>query len=225
MINKKNDKANLEKKRGLFFQIALIIAFSLVLFAFEWDTAIGGKNTAFQIAGIDIETELVPITRQKELKPPEPKKHIEFKILEDNEPVEEEAELPSTEIDPNEGYVTPEMLDTEEDFDHSDPVIWDFTELAPEFPGGMKALLHYLGKHIKYPTIAVENDIQGKVYVRFVINEKGELGDAQVIRSVDSLLDKEALRVVSNLPKWKPGRQAGKPVSVWFTIPIVFVLE
>lgn len=225
MINKKNDKANLEKKRGLFFQIALIIAFSLVLFAFEWGTEIGKKNTAFQIAGIDIETEVIPITRQKELKPPEPKKHIEFKIVEDDEPIEVEPELPSTEIDPNEGYIVPDIPDTEEDFDHGDPDIWDYTEVAPVFPGGMKGLLHYLGKHTKYPTIAVENDIQGKVYVRFVINEKGEVGDAQLIRSVDPLLDKEALRVVSNLPKWKPGRQAGKPVSVWFTIPIVFVLK
>ena len=225
MINKKNDKANLEKKRGLFFQIALVITFSVVLFAFEWGTETGKKNAAYQIAGIDIETEVIPVTRHKELKPPAPKKHIEFKIVEDDEPVTEEPELPSIEIDPDESYEVPEIPDTDEGFDCGDPGIWEFTEVAPEFPGGMKGLLHYLGKHTRYPSIAAENGIQGKVYVRFVINENGEVGDAQLIRSVDPALDKEALRVVGNLPRWKPGKQAGKPVSVWFTIPIVFVLE
>lgn len=225
MINKKNDKADLEKKRGLFFQIALIITFSSVLFAFEWGTEIDKKSAAYQIAGIDIETEMIPVTRPKELKPPPPQKYVEYKMVKDDEPIIDEPELPTTEIDPNEGYFVPEISDTDEGFDNKDPETWDFVEVQPKFPGGMAGLLHYLRENTKYPTNAIENDVQGKVYVRFVITEKGKVEDAHIIRSVYPVLDKEALRVINNLPTWKPGEQAGKPVRVWFTIPIVFVLR
>jgi len=222
MRNIKNDKANLEKKRGLFFQIGLILAFSLLLFAFEWSSEIN-KTGYKQVAGIDIETEMTPITRQKELKPPLPKKYVEFKIVENKEEVKEPVDIIDVDIDPGDSYSIPVIVDEPED--EPEEKIWVITEVAPEPPGGIKGLQHFLAKNTKYPVQAIENDMQGKGYVRFVINEKGEVENAYVIRPVYPLLDKEALRVVESLPEWKPGKQNGKAVKVWFTVPIVFVLK
>jgi len=95
----------------------------------------------------------------------------------------------------------------------------------PSFPGGEAAMMTYIVENIKYPQEALENDIQGTVYIRFVVTSTGAVGEAQVLRSVQELLDKEALRVVKSLPKWSPGKQNGNPVSVWFQIPIKFVLQ
>ena len=97
--------------------------------------------------------------------------------------------------------------------------------MAEEFPGGELALRKFIGNSIKYPVIAQENGIQGKVYVTFVVDKTGGVTSATIARGVDPSLDKEALRVVNNLPKWKPGKQRGKPVRVSYTVPINFVLQ
>ena len=98
-------------------------------------------------------------------------------------------------------------------------------EEMPEFPGGVLALRQYLASSVKYPVIAQENGIQGKVYVNFVVNKDGSVSNAKIARGVDPSLDAEALRVVSTLPKWKPGKQRGAPVRVSYTVPISFKLE
>ena len=98
-------------------------------------------------------------------------------------------------------------------------------EEMPEFPGGELALRKYIAKAIVYPTIAQENGIQGKVFVNFVVNKDGSVSNAKIARGVDPSVDAEALRVVSTLPKWKPGKQRGVPVRVSYTVPISFKLE
>jgi protein TonB len=98
-------------------------------------------------------------------------------------------------------------------------------EEMPEFPGGVLALRQYLASAVKYPVIAQENGIQGKVYVNFVVEKDGSVTKAKIARGVDPSLDAEALRVVSTLPKWKPGKQRGAPVRVSYTVPISFKLE
>ena len=95
----------------------------------------------------------------------------------------------------------------------------------PEFPGGDLELRKYIAQNIQYPEIAKENGIQGKVFVQFVVNQKGEVEQVKVVRGVDPSLDKEAVRVIQSLPKWKPGSQRGKPVKVSFTVPINFQLN
>jgi protein TonB len=95
----------------------------------------------------------------------------------------------------------------------------------PAFPGGESAMMGYIVENIQYPQEALENDIQGTVYIRFVVTRSGAVGEAQVLRSVHELLDKEALRVVKSLPNWTPGKQNGTPVSVWFVMPIKFTLQ
>ncbi len=103
--------------------------------------------------------------------------------------------------------------------------IFDAVEVAPEFPGGMAQLYQYLGDEIKYPLEAQDYNIQGKVYVQFVVEKDGSISDVNVIKSVHYLLDKEAVRVISSMPPWKPGTQRGKEVRVRYTIPINFTIN
>ena len=102
--------------------------------------------------------------------------------------------------------------------------IFQVVENQPEFPGGMAELMKYLKKNLRYPQICKEQGVQGRVIVQFVVNPDSTLSDFNVIKSVNPHLDKEALRVVSSMPKWKPGEQRGKPVSVRFTLPVTFRL-
>ena len=98
-------------------------------------------------------------------------------------------------------------------------------EEMPMFPGGDPALLAYIAANTQYPEIAKENNIQGKVIVRFCVTSKGGVNQVSVLKGVDPELDKEAIRVVTTLPTFKPGKQGGKPVPVWYMVPIAFTLK
>jgi protein TonB len=102
---------------------------------------------------------------------------------------------------------------------------YTIVEQMPEFPGGEAALRKYLAQNIKYPRIATENGVQGKVFVSFVVDKNGSIGTVKVVRGVDQALDAEAVRVVKTMPNWIPGKQNGETVRVSYTIPINFVLE
>ncbi len=102
--------------------------------------------------------------------------------------------------------------------------VFEAVEQPPVFPGGEGALLQWLADHIRYPQLAIENNIQGRVIVMFVVDKTGKVGDAKVVRGKDPDLDKEALRVVKSLPKFQPGKQNGQAVNVWYTCPINFKL-
>lgn len=105
----------------------------------------------------------------------------------------------------------------------SDP-IYQVVEQMPEFPGGQAALMDYLKKNLRYPEIARDNEVQGRVIVRFVVNADGKIGDVVVLRDIGSGCGEEAKRVVASMPKWAPGRQNGKAVPTYFTLPITFRL-
>ena len=100
----------------------------------------------------------------------------------------------------------------------------EVAEEMPQFPGGEQALIDYLSKHIKYPPVAEENGIQGRVVLRFVVEKDGSISQVEVIKSVDPSLDKEAIRVTKSIPHWIPGKQNGQPVRVKFTLPVTFKL-
>ena len=101
--------------------------------------------------------------------------------------------------------------------------ILEVVEDMPSFPGGNVS--KWIAKNVKYPVLAMENGIQGKVFIQFVIERDGSITDVKVVRGVDASLDKEAVRVVQSMPKWKPGKQRGKPVRVAYTLPINFQLS
>ena len=103
--------------------------------------------------------------------------------------------------------------------------VYQSVEEQPEFPGGMKALMKYLADNVKYPRVSRDNKSQGRSTVRFTVNADGSISDAEIVRSTgDMYLDREALRVISEMPKWKPGKQNGKPVRVKFVLPVGFRL-
>jgi protein TonB len=103
--------------------------------------------------------------------------------------------------------------------------VFDVVEQMPEFPGGQAALLKWIGDHIKYPAVAEENGIQGRVVCTFVVERDGSVTDVQVARSIDPSLDKEAIRVLKQMPRWNPGKQNGSSVRVKYTVPVTFRLQ
>jgi protein TonB len=103
--------------------------------------------------------------------------------------------------------------------------VFDVVEVMPSFPGGQAALMQWLGKNIKYPVVAEENGVQGRVVVTFVVEKDGSITDVKVVKSVDPSLDKEAARVVKSMPHWIPGKQNGSAVRVKYTVPVTFKLQ
>lgn len=103
------------------------------------------------------------------------------------------------------------------------PRVW--VEEMPEFPGGVSALLQYIASNVIYPDDAIKNNIQGKVFIKFVVTPDGSADNVEVSKSVDPLLDNEAIRVIKSLPKFRPGKQGGIPVPVWYSIPVNFKIE
>jgi protein TonB len=226
MEPKKSPKADLESKRNIFVQIGFVVALGLCLVAFEWTSKVDQTASLGSVAEQDVEDEIIPITRQEEVKPPPPPpppKVVEvLNIVDDETDIDDELEIEDSDIDEKTAIdVAPVIQEEEAD----EGQVFFIVEDMPEFPGGELALRKFIANAIKYPVIAQENGIQGKVYVNFVVDTNGSIINARIARGVDSSLDKEALRVVNTLPKWKPGQQRGKPVKVSYTVPINFVLQ
>jgi protein TonB len=214
---KKNPKADLEKYRTIFLQTGLIITLAIILAAFEWQASGDNENTLGNMETVIVEEEIIPITKQEEIKnlPPPPQIIETLEIVEDDQEIKNEVKIDDTEADQHTEIQKVEIQQEEE----VDEVINFYViEKKPEFPGGgEQALMKWIVQNIQYPQIAKDMGIKGKVFVQSVTN-------AEIIRGVDPSLDKEALRVVKSMPKWKPGEQRGKPVKVSFQIPINFTL-
>jgi protein TonB len=223
---KKSDKANLEKKRSIFLEIGYVITLGLVLLAFEWGTRPKGLDSLGQIQEMDVEEEIIPITRQQnEPPPPPPPQTTEvINIVEDDVEIEDELILDDTEADQDTEIEIVEFKEEEEVVEETE--VFFVVEDMPTFQGqSSDAFRTYIQQNLKYPVIAQENGISGRVYVQFDIGPDGNVTNAIVVRGVDPSLDKEALRVVKSSPKWTPGKQRGRPVRVRFTFPIVFQLQ
>ncbi|MBN1821860.1 MAG: energy transducer TonB [Prolixibacteraceae bacterium] len=229
MEPKKSTKADLENKRNVFLMLGLVVSLGIILLAFEWTTKPSAANSLGEIQTQEVEEEIIPITRQEEVKPPPPPpppKVVEvLNIVDDDVEIDEELDIEDTEADDETIIDVAPIIQTEEEEEEEEAKVFFIVEEMPEFPGGELALRKYISNSIKYPVIAQENGIQGKVYVTFVVDTDGGISNATVARGVDPSLDKEALRVVNALPKWKPGKQRGKPVRVSYTVPINFVLQ
>jgi protein TonB len=226
---KKSPKADLENKKNVFFMLGLVVALGVTLVAFEWTTKPKAADSLGQIQTQEVEEEIIPITREQQVKPPPPPpppKTVEvLNIVDDDVEIEDELEIEDTEADDETVIDVAPVIETREEEEEEEAQVFFIVEDMPEFPGGELALRKYIANAIKYPVIAQENGIQGKVYVTFVVDKDGGISDARIARGVDPSLDKEALRVVNTLPKWKPGKQRGKPVRVSYTVPINFVLQ
>lgn len=229
---KKSPKADLENRKALSLIMGYVVALAILFVAFEWSSRDIEIAKAEGVSDIIAEEE-IEITRPPEnLPPPPPPPPVVapdiLTVVEDDIEVDDQDIL-SSDDDQNaaqvQTYVPPAVVEEEEE---STNQIFTLVEDMPVFPGQDKdpnALLNYIQSHVRYPILAAENGIQGRVAITFVVNEQGKVVDAQVVRSVDPSLDKEALKVINALPTWKPGKQRGKPVKVKFTVPVTFKLK
>jgi protein TonB len=224
---KKSPKADLESKKVIFTEIGLIIGMALMLLAFEWKSY---DKTVIEVSSRQAENvaeEIIPITEQK-IKPPPPapvQQVVKINIVEDDVEVDDNIEI-DAEADQNtevEEYIAAPKQEDEESAEEAQ--IFMVVESMPEFPGGEAALYKYLGENIKYPQMAKESGIQGRVFVTFVVERNGSVTDVRVLRGIGGGCDEEAIRVVQNMPKWTPGKQRGKSVRVQYNLPVKFTLQ
>ncbi|MDD3080145.1 MAG: energy transducer TonB [Paludibacter sp.] len=226
MVTRKSPQANLENKKTISYLLGFIMVLSLVYIVLEWGKAdivkAVTKNEFLETAVY----ELPPITRQNEVTPPPPPRQLSDTYIEvDNS--ENESSVIELSSDPATDNSDVKISDVgsvsygNEIEDNADSEIHDWAEIAPKFNGDVNK---YLSDNIRYPVIAIENQIEGRVICQFVVNKDGSITDLKVIRSIDPVLDKEAMRVLRNMPKWRPGIQNGKPVRVKFFIPVNFQL-
>lgn len=225
---KKSPKANLEPQKLTSLLMGIVVGIALIFFAFEWSSETTKVDESIIVQDILAEEE-IEITRREPTPPPPPpppapeapevidvveekvETRIEIKTEDDSKQRQTEAYVPPPPPKPKQEEVTEE--------------IFVVVEEQPEFPGGNTAMMKFLSDNIKYPVIAQENGIQGRVITNFVVERDGSITDVQVVRGVDPSLDKEAVRVIQSMPKWKPGKQRGSTVRVRFTLPVVFRLQ
>lgn len=209
----------------IFTQIGLIIALAATLLAFEWKSYDRSVEGFGERIVDDTPEEIIPITEQKVKPPPPPppQQVIQLNIVEDDVEVEEDLiiDAEADETTEVEEYIP---IEVDEEVVEEAP-IFTVVESMPEFKGGMAKLYSYLGNNIKYPVMAKESGIQGKVYVTFVVERDGSITDVRVLRGIGGGCDEEAIRVVSGMPGWTPGKQRGKPVRVQYNLPVRFTLQ
>ena len=226
MEEKKSAKANLENKKLMFTQIGLIISLLIAWLAFEHKSYDKREIDPSLLRTAEVvEEEMVDITKQEEQKPQPvevPKQTTQLEIVQDDvevEDIEINADVQQDEV--IEEYVAPEVVEEEV----VEQEIFKIVEEMPAFPGGEAKLLEYVAKNTKYPQIARESGIQGRVFIGFVVETDGSISNVKVLRGIGGGCDEEAVRVIKSLPKWKPGKQRGKAVRVSYQIPVNFKLQ
>ena len=226
MEEKKSPKANLENKKLMFMQIGLIISLIVAWLAFEYKSYDKREIDPSLLRQTEVvEEEMVEITKQEEMKPQPvemPKQTTQLEIVDDDVEVEDiEINVETNQNEVIEEYVPVEV----EEEEVVEAEVFTIVEQMPSFPGGDAKMYEYLGKNIKYPQIARETGIQGRVFVNFVVEPDGSVSNVKVLRGIGGGCDEEAMRVVKGMPKWSPGKQRGKTVRVSYTLPVVFKLQ
>ena len=219
--------------------IGYVLALAVMFVAFEYtQREVKVVEDDEKIYDFRMEEDMIPVTQQEEMAAPPPA--AAPTVMEFINEVDDDTELPEEEVETSEevnqaitsvvgtgapsaavvtGPVGP-VVEVDED-----DRIYEFVEENAQFPGGDEACFKWLSEHVKYPSIAAEQGIQGRVIVKFVINKDGSIVDVEIVKSPDPSLSKEAERLVKSMPKWKPGRQNGSAVRVKYTVPVVFRLQ
>lgn len=227
MEAKKSLKADLEKKKGLYLEIGLVVALAIVLVAFNvksYDTQVQEFTQRTAIEEID-EVVLNTQEDQPEPEPPEaPEITTEFEVVDDDKEIENELHVDMNDNANTEVQEFTPVEVTEEEVEKEEE-IFVFVEENPSFPGGEEELYKYLRENIKYPQLARENNIEGKVFVQFVVEKNGSISNVKILKDIGSGCGAEAVRVVKAMPKWKPGKQRGSAVRAQFSLPISFKLS
>lgn len=226
---KKSPQADLSKNVTLYREIGLIVALAVCLVAFEWKTKEIKRTELTETEIIAAEEEIIPITEEEKVAKPNmptiPILSDAIDIVDDDVKVDEEMfsfeDSEDLGVDMSDyGYEVGEESVEEE------AIPFALVEQKPMFQGGdANAFSKWVNTHLSYPELAKENGIQGRVTLQFTVNTDGSVSGVKVLRGVDPSLDKEAVRVVSQSPKWTPGKQRDRPVKVTYTFPVIFQLK
>ncbi|MDD3740427.1 MAG: energy transducer TonB [Bacteroidales bacterium] len=228
MKTKKSPQANLEKKRIIFLEIGLILSLGICLAAFEWSSEDYSKSDLGNLTktlSFDEDIQITIQTPPPVVVPPPPSVIPETLLITDKKTDDDPDDFITDPVGPVSPIIITPYIPEDIPEDPVEIIDWVKVEVKPAFPGGEAGLLKFISDHTKYPEICRENGIQGKVFVQFVIGADGIVTNVSVVKGVDKYLDEEALRVVSSLPAWTPGKQRGKSVPVSYIIPIKFVLS
>ncbi|MBR6732656.1 MAG: energy transducer TonB [Bacteroidales bacterium] len=226
---KKSEKANLENKKLLFVEIGLVVSLGITLLAFEWTTK--ETETAVLEDNTEILVEEEMISTQMETPPPPPAApkipvlSDQIDIVDDEIEIEDDMFM-NLEDDASLGVEIMDYVEVEEEVVEEEAIPFHIVETKPSFQGGdANQFSKWVNSRLVYPEIAKENGVQGRVTLQFTVEKDGSVTKVKVLRGVDPSLDKEAVRVVSMSPKWKPGRQRDRAVPVTYTFPVIFQLR
>jgi len=225
MEKRKTPKADLESKRGLFLQIGLVFTLAVVLVAFEWRTYDRDLGIEINRDVLEDDEMIIQTEHPPPPPPPPPPQEIITELIIVDDDVEVEELIIDVEVDEREfiaEWVAP-TIEIEEEVESDE--VFVIVEDLPGFPGGIEAMHRFLQQNIRFPAIAREAGIQGTVFVTFVVERDGSITNVRVLRGIGGGCDEEAVRVVSMMPRWEPGRQRGRPVRVQFNMPIRFTLS
>ena len=223
---KKSPKADLQNKRGLLLEIGLVVALLLVIAAFSY-TPTEYRIEKMETAAVAIEEEITEITRQDQ-KPPEPPKKTEITVITDILDIVTNDTKITTDIDfaefSEDVEIVQQVAVQEEVIEEDQPFVK--VEQMPSFQGGdLMTFRNWVQSKVRYPQIAQENGISGRVLMSFVIEKDGTLTNIQVLQAPDRSLSDEAMRVLKMSPKWKPGKQRNQTVRVKYTLPVDFRIQ
>lgn len=226
---KKNPKADLEKRRGLYLEIGLVVILVASLVAFNVKSYDKEEKEQIERQASEEQEEIIIQTQQEELPPPPPPEQpevtTEFEVVEDDKELTHELGPINAEVDENTQNIEITPVKIEQEEEEEDVQIFTVVENDPEFPGGMEALYKFLRDNIKYPQLARDNNITGRVYVTFVVEKDGSIANPRILKDIGGGCGQEAIRVVKSMPKWTPGKQRGKAVRVQFNLPVSFNLQ
>ena len=226
---KKSEKANLESKKLLFLEIGLIISLLIVYVAFEWTSKETNTSMLEDNTQVLVEEEIISTNMET---PPPPPAAPKIPVLSDQiDIVDDEIELEddmfmNVEDDASLGVEIMDYVEVEEETVEEEAIPFQLVEEKPSFQGGdANQFSKWVNSRLVYPEIAKENGVQGRVTLQFTVEKDGTVTKVKVLRGVDPSLDKEAVRVVSMSPKWKPGKQRDRAVPVTYTFPVIFQLR
>jgi len=221
---KKNPKADLAKKSGLFMNIGLCASLALCILAFEWRTYEGGDLVDLGQVEDDFE-DIMEIPPTEQPPPPPPKVQLpEIIEVPDEEEIEEEIEV-ELDVEVTEETVIEDIVFEEAPAEEIVDEVFTIVEDQPEYPGGMAAFYKYVGDNMKYPSTARRMGIEGRVYVQFVVDKVGNVTEVKAVKGIGAGCDEEAERVLRQSAKFKPGKQRGRAVKVRMVLPIIFRLS
>jgi protein TonB len=228
MEAKKTPRADLENRRGLFLEIGLAVILAAALVAFNiksYDKEV--KEVSTRTADVEIDADIIQTSEDTPPPPPPEEPEVvatELNVVENDAEDIHEVGIINAEAKADEALEFT-RVEVKEEVEEAEEEVFLVVEEDPEFPGGLDALSKFIADNIKYPQLAKENNITGKVFVSFVVEKDGRVGQVKILRDIGGGCGNEAVRVVKMMPRWKPGKQRGKAVRTQFNLPVNFDLQ